>query len=214
MVSGTSWQPGVLDLIERLADNKLFLGRRYAEWCTGAPALESAVAAAAMAQDEIGHARSLYPLAQDLAGKSTETVPETRSRFKHVPILSCSFESWPDFIAANLVVDTALTVLVEAATESSLQALAQRARRIIPEESLHWLHGRGWALQLATMGPQVKDALATSIALAWPECLHLFDIATDELVRDMVLDAPAASLVVRYNERLAPVFHQAELSLP
>ena len=45
-------------LLSSLADNKYVLGRRYAEWCTGAPMLESAVAAAAMAQDELGHARS------------------------------------------------------------------------------------------------------------------------------------------------------------
>jgi len=38
-------------LISRLADNKYFLGRRYAEWCSSAPTLESSVAAAAMAQD-------------------------------------------------------------------------------------------------------------------------------------------------------------------
>ena len=39
-------------LLESLADNKYMLGRRYAEWCTGAPMLESAVAAAAMAGQE------------------------------------------------------------------------------------------------------------------------------------------------------------------
>ena len=48
----------VFELLSSLADNKYVLGRRYAEWCTGAPMLESAVAAAAMAQDELGHARS------------------------------------------------------------------------------------------------------------------------------------------------------------
>src|SRR5437763_7636075 len=59
-------EPGVraalYRLLSSLADNKYLLGRRYAEWCTGAPMLESAVAAAAMAQDELGHARSFYPL--------------------------------------------------------------------------------------------------------------------------------------------------------
>src|SRR4051794_11955348 len=52
----------VVALLASLADNKYMLGRRYAEWCTGAPLLESAVAASAMAQDELGHARSFYPV--------------------------------------------------------------------------------------------------------------------------------------------------------
>jgi len=49
-------------VLSSLADNKQAIGRRYAYWCNGAPALEAAVAAAAMTQDELGHARTLYPL--------------------------------------------------------------------------------------------------------------------------------------------------------
>ncbi len=60
----------VFGLIARLADNKYLLGRRYAEWCSSAPTLESSVAAAAMAQDELGHARALYPVLRSLAERS------------------------------------------------------------------------------------------------------------------------------------------------
>ncbi|TMD74161.1 MAG: hypothetical protein E6I97_15840 [Chloroflexi bacterium] len=45
-------------VLSSLADNKQAVGRRYAYWCNGAPALEAAVAAAAMTQDELGHART------------------------------------------------------------------------------------------------------------------------------------------------------------
>ena len=47
----------MISLIGSLADNKSALGRRYGEWAVSAPTIESAVAAAAMAQDELGHAR-------------------------------------------------------------------------------------------------------------------------------------------------------------
>ncbi|HEY7974396.1 MAG TPA: Phenylacetic acid catabolic protein, partial [Ktedonobacterales bacterium] len=57
----------IFALMARLADNKFFLGRRYAEWCSSAPTLESSVAAAAMAQDELGHARAIYPVLKTLA---------------------------------------------------------------------------------------------------------------------------------------------------
>ena len=52
----------MISLIGSLADNKAALGRRYGEWAVSAPTIESAVAAAAMAQDELGHARSTYPV--------------------------------------------------------------------------------------------------------------------------------------------------------
>ena len=58
-------------LVSSLADNKAALGRRYAEWAISAPTLESAVAAAAMAQDELGHARSIYPVLKALGAFDT-----------------------------------------------------------------------------------------------------------------------------------------------
>src|SRR6185436_5414880 len=59
-------------LIASLADNKAALGRRYGEWAVSAPTLESAVAAAAMAQDELGHARSTYPVLKALGTETDE----------------------------------------------------------------------------------------------------------------------------------------------
>src|SRR3712207_2847954 len=56
----------LVNLILVLADNKYFLGRRISEWCPGGPSLESAVAAAAIAQEELGHARALYPLLDEM----------------------------------------------------------------------------------------------------------------------------------------------------
>src|SRR5690242_6961554 len=88
----------VFGLIARLADNKYLLGRRYAEWCSSAPTLESSVAAAAMAQDELGHARALYPLLRSLASEaSPELDPETRAHFHNLSCLDRPFSGWPDF---------------------------------------------------------------------------------------------------------------------
>ena len=42
-----------------MSDTKHLLGLRYAEWGTGAPELEADIAASAMAQFELGHARVL-----------------------------------------------------------------------------------------------------------------------------------------------------------
>ena len=62
-------QACMASLVGSLADNKAALGRRYGEWAVSAPTLESAVAAAAMAQDELGHARSTYPVLKPLGAE-------------------------------------------------------------------------------------------------------------------------------------------------
>src|SRR5260370_7695654 len=75
----------IFGLFARLADNKYLLGRRYAEWCSSAPTLESSVAAAAMAQDELGHSRALYPVLRTLAPHSGPELTPTQRH--HLPIL-------------------------------------------------------------------------------------------------------------------------------
>ena len=196
-------------LVASLADNKLFLGRRYAEWCTAAPTLESAVAAAAMAQDEIGHARSLYPLLRDVAGESPETEAETRTEFINVDFLNRPFEGWTDFVAANFLFDTALSVLLDSARESAFRDLGSRARRMLEEEPLHWLHGEGWTRRLAGRGEGVRQALIDSLNRVAPDTLAWFDLAAADLVTAGILKAGAAELRERFraqvNEILTPV---------
>jgi phenylacetate-CoA oxygenase PaaI subunit len=206
--------PGLTELVAGLADNKYFLGRRYAEWCTAAPALEAAVAAAAMAQDEIGHARSLYPLLRDLAGDSPEVEPETRSHFTNARFLDHAFESWMDFVAANFLFDTALSILLEAARDSRFAPLAQRARRMLEEEQLHWLNGEGWVRRLSREDEPVRRALTEAIERIAAETESWLDIATDPLVEDGILELQGGALRAQYRARVEPVLAAAGLSLP
>lgn len=199
-------------LIAGLADNKYFLGRRYAEWCTAAPSLEAAVAAAAMAQDEIGHARSLYPLLRDVVGASPEVEPETRTAFVNTPFLDEPFGSWLDFVAANFLFDAALSTLLQAAVDSSLSALAQRARRMLEEERLHWLHAEGWTRRLAARGGAVHRELARSLGRVAPEALRWFDVAEPGLQEQGVLSAGAEELRGRWREQVNPVLAVVGLS--
>jgi phenylacetate-CoA oxygenase PaaI subunit len=199
-------------LIAGLADNKYFLGRRYAEWCTAAPTLESAVAAAAMAQDEIGHARSFYPVLREVAGESPENEAETRTRFSNIGFLAVSFQSWTDFVAVNFLFDTAITVLLESARASSFTPLAQRARRILEEEPLHWLHGEGWTRRLSATGDAVREALDGSLRRAGQESLDWLDIAAPDLVDAGVLASGAAGLQTELRKRVNPILSACRLS--
>lgn len=206
-------KPALETLVAGLADNKYFLGRRYAEWCTGAPTLESAVAAAAMAQDEIGHARSLYPLLRDVAGASIQAEPESRTQFVSMAFLDVAFESWPDFVAANFLFDTAISCVLEAAEQSSLQALAQRAKRILEEERLHWLHGVGWVRRLPGVSAAVSEQLANALGRVRPEALSWFDVAEPRLVEEGVLSKEAGVLREQYRSRINAVLSAVSLPL-
>jgi len=203
-------------LLASLADNKYYLGRRYAEWCNGAPTLEAAVAAAAMAQDELGHARAIYPLLRSFPGVDlTEVEPETRQHFHNVSFLDTAFAGWSDFVAANFLLDTALTILFEAAHDSSYEPLRGRARKVLQEERIHELHGQGWVRRLVKAGGQVPANLSTALARMWAETLCWFgppdDIEMAALREDDVLDALPEELRARLLARIGPTLIETGL---
>src|ERR1700761_5096613 len=116
----------MVSLIGSLADNKSALGRRYGEWAVSAPTIESAVAAAAMAQDELGHARATYPV---LAKLGVQRSDEGLEAGAPLPVIAAELPDWASVIAANLVVDGVLTTWVASARDSSLEPLAQQIGR-------------------------------------------------------------------------------------
>jgi 1,2-phenylacetyl-CoA epoxidase catalytic subunit len=173
-------------VIASLADNKAALGRRYGEWAVSAPTLESAVAAAAMAQDELGHARATYPLLKQL-GLEVRDDEDRLEVGNCMPVLASELPSWPAFVAVNLVVDGMLTALVRACEDSAFVPLAQRARKILQEEGSHAVHARAWARRLAR-----DEQLPPEFDAALRECREQADAWAAE--HDLALLA-AAGLV-------------------
>jgi 1,2-phenylacetyl-CoA epoxidase catalytic subunit len=143
-VSATAWMGNV---VNSLADNKAALGRRYGEWAVSAPTLESAVAAAAMAQDELGHARSTYPVLKALGIEAGDDGLEGDGN--RLAMLDGELPDWNAFIAANLLIDGVLTTFVASCVDSSVAPMAQRAKKILQEEGSHRVHGEAWAKRLA-----------------------------------------------------------------
>jgi 1,2-phenylacetyl-CoA epoxidase catalytic subunit len=197
MTAGT-----ISDLILSIADNKQMLGLRYAEWATRAPSLEADIAAAAMGLDDLGHSRVLYsclePLGHDPRGPERETDPTS---LRSLPYFDDPWTEWAQFVAANSILDTAFTVMIEACVNGSADVLRQRLRKMLMEERYHFLHGRSWLRSGVERGPLDE---------AWREATEWFgppdgDTATLHAVGVLSL-GPAelrASLETRL-ERKAP----------
>jgi 1,2-phenylacetyl-CoA epoxidase catalytic subunit len=125
--------------------------------------------------------------------------------------LDARFSSWPDFIAANLLVDTALTTLLDAATESSYEPLGQRARKIQQEEGAHWIHATGW---LRRLGPPMLPSLRR----VWDDAFSWFGAADDPAIAPLaaaglLAEGPDA-LRRRLRARLTPVLDEVGLAEP
>jgi 1,2-phenylacetyl-CoA epoxidase catalytic subunit len=184
-------------LVLSLADNKQLLGLRYAEWATRAPSLEADIAAAAMGLDDLGHSRVLYgclePLGEDPRGLERENDPGS---YHALPYFDAPWSSWAEFVAANAVLDTAFSVMIEACVEGDVEVLRSRLRKMLSEERYHFLHGRSW------LKAGIDEAPLTE---AWREALEWFgppdgDVA--ELRRTGALSMGPDEMAARLQERL------------
>ena len=154
------------DVVLSIADNKQMLGLRYAEWATRAPSLEADIAAAAMSLDDLGHSRVLYgclePLGTDPREPERESDP---AKIRNLGYFDEPWTEWSQFVAANAILDTAFTVVIEACVNGSVEVLQHRLRKMLTEERYHFLHGRSWLRSGIDPAPMVE---------AWQQALEFF----------------------------------------
>jgi ring-1,2-phenylacetyl-CoA epoxidase subunit PaaC len=155
----------MISFVGALADNKAALGRRYGEWAISAPTLESAVAAAAMAQDELGHARSTYPVLKALGTDVSDD--DSFGGDRRLALLDDELPDWTSLIAANVLIDGVLTTFVAACVDSSVIPMSQRARKILQEEGSHRVHAEAWTKRLLRSGDRQADLLLERLLDTW-----------------------------------------------
>lgn len=206
---GADVRDAVRDLILVLADSKRLLGMRYGNWLLGAPELEAGIALASMAQDEWGHARLLYALLRDF-GDDVDALEHGRdaAAYRSIDVLDREPASWPELVTINAVVDTALTVQLEALAESMYLPLRQRVQKLVDEERFHAAHGAAWMKRIGSAGDAARQAMQDATAHVLPPVLRWFGPDSDRartLQQASIADAVGSGLRARYFERIAPL---------
>ncbi|MFQ5890246.1 MAG: Phenylacetic acid catabolic protein [Gemmatimonadota bacterium] len=205
------------DLLLTLADNKRLLGLRYSDWILGAPALEAGISCSAMAQDEWGHGRILYAMLRDF-GHDPDRLEHEReaSEYRNIELLDSPIGEWPELLALNLLVDSALTVVFESMEESRFEPLHYKVRKLLDEERFHFEHGRGWTIRLAS-SERGREALRVAFQPAWEACLRWFGPSDDALGVALaevgVMTAGPDALRARWLGKVGPVVGSAGLEL-
>ena len=212
-------QAVLLSLLLQLADNKYMLGKRYAEWVNSAPMLEAAVAAAAMTQDELGHARSLYPLFRIFPdAPPVLKKEEDRTDLINITFLDQPFGSWLDFVAANFLFDQALSVVFEAARDSVFEPLKQRAAKILQEERFHAMYGATWIRSLSQKDSMARDQLEATLQRIWPEVVcwlgQLGEKHQQYAIDEGLLCDNVEAMRQKFLRRVGPLLQEVNFNLP
>ena len=125
--------------------------------------------------------------------------------------LDRSFATWSEFLAANLLIDTAFTTLLSAAVSSPYEPLRQRAAKITQEEAGHWVHGAGWVRR-------APAHLSAALAAVWDDAFTWFGQADDPVLRPLgeagILSDNPEGLRRKLRARLEPLLDEAEVGEP
>lgn len=159
-----------------LSDSKLLLGYHYGEWTFGPPAIEAGIAACSMAQEEFGHARLLNGILKREFDLETDPLNDTRppDAFASIAFLDHPFENWADLVAANAVVDLALSLVLSAFVDAGFEPVARVVPKMLLEEKFHFAHAEGWVRLMEDRGGAPRDALHDSLRRALRDAAAFF----------------------------------------
>ena len=159
-----------------LSDTKLLLGYHYGEWTFGPPAIEAGIAACSMAQEEFGHTRLLHGILKREFELEIDPLADLRApeAFASIAFLDRRLESWSWLVAANAVVDVALSLVLSSFEGGSFQPLARVVPKMLLEERFHAEHADGWVRLIESEGGPVREALREALAAALRDAAAFF----------------------------------------
>lgn len=212
----------VLSWLMSIADTKHRMGLQFSHWVTGTPSLEAAVSSAAITQDELGHARSIYSLLRNFpdAPESIggENDLEAREFYYAPAALMPRWDSWLQVVAVNVVLDHALQIAIAQMEASSFQPMAGRIAKITQEEQFHRVFGHSWLEWLVQRNGERLDQMQKMIDWAWRITSQWIgpdhDPVTNRLVIAGVIGGDTTVIRQRWMAEVEPILRTNGLTVP
>lgn len=165
------------ELLYKIADDLLILGHRNSEWTGFGPLLEEDIAFSSMAQDKVGQSQAIYNILHHMGEQDPDTVAFMRNADQ---FHNCVFAELPngeyDFsLVRHFLFDTSLAIRFDFLRESDFTPIAELAGKIRGELKYHTLHANTWVKQLGSATQESISRLQSSLDLAWPYALGIFE---------------------------------------
>lgn len=122
-----TWPEPAVEFVQAIADTKLILGYRYAQWLLGGPSLEDNMGGASTAQEELGHARQLFRLLERHGREQTwlegDRDPEA---FRNAASIDSARDTWATFMCTAGPTDRAAWYLLDAIDHEDFTGLIEK----------------------------------------------------------------------------------------
>ena len=196
----TEFERGLAAVLLESADDDHVMGNRLSDWTGVAPTVEEDVSISNIAQDELGHAESLYEEVADLIGSSLDELAYQRppSDFRNSQLVEREFKDWADTVVRQYFYDVADAIrfeeLLDAAVGEYDESLEGYLRKVEEEEEFHTEHGEVWFETLAEE-KDGKEKVQRAIDENWVDALAFFapgpesvDLAGEDVFADALAD--------------------------
>ncbi|GIN89093.1 Phenylacetic acid catabolic protein [Siminovitchia terrae] len=191
-----------IELLETIADNKFVLGDRLVEIGVSGPNLEATLAAVAMAQGELGHARLLYNWIFELKGlkpKKPNIERQTGKAFKGV----VETHNWITLMTSLYTVVTAVDIVLSSISEKGNDKTISRIQKLMKEQKEHIVYAQQWARQLLNDQGAIPVAFKESLNNMLPEVKQwLKEVAETTGITDSGYVVNDTSLISKFQEEL------------
>ncbi|WP_129116178.1 Phenylacetic acid catabolic protein [Halegenticoccus tardaugens] len=190
----SEWPTEAVNYIQAIADTKLVLSHRYAEWMLGGPSLEDDIGGASAAQDEVGHVRQLFRLLEQ-QGRDPQWLEGNRDpeEFCNAEPLDETPDTWAEYVATVSVVDRAAWYMLDSITSEDFRGLVDK----IGEDEFFHLEYQD--ARLETLAEENPVELQQALEAVLPQALTFvgpkgYDADSDPVVQAGFSDRSAAEL--------------------
>lgn len=203
----------------RLADDRLILGQRMAEWCGHGPELEEDLALANISLDMIGHATALYELAAKVedAGHDEDHFAFFRDDDEFTNLQLCELPNGDfAFTIARLFLFSSFSYfLYEQLKNANDEQFNGVVNKHLKEVKYHLRHSRDWVLRLGDGTEESHTRIQNAFDELWMYTGEFF--YTDEIDEALLAEknsTDSSSFQTEWKKLVTETLEEATLTVP
>jgi ring-1,2-phenylacetyl-CoA epoxidase subunit PaaC len=212
-------QTALIELLLSIADDKLMLGHRNADWTGLGPILEEDIAFSSIAQDELSHAFALYEFIGKLSGSTADHIAYGRApeEYRCAAIVEPPDEfDYATALVRQFFCDHFDGLRLMRLSRSSDAGLAALGKRMAAEERIHVEHADAWVRRLGAGGEEARARVQAALEGLAPHADSLFEPtkALEQLEKTGIYPLLDPPLFEQWRTALESVAAAAKFTLP
>ena len=218
-ILNTTNKEALVEILLRLADDRLIHGHRLSEWAGHGPELEEDLALANVALDMIGHAASLYKYAAEIEGKEDEDYYayfRDDTHFKNIAMMELPIGDFA-FTIARQFLFSAYSYLLYSRLKDTIEdeQFNGMIQKHLKEIRYHLRHSREWVLRLGDGTEESHQRIQKAFDELWMYTGELFDMDdADKYAIENHIFVDSATFKNEWKKLVDDTLEEATLSVP